>query len=167
MATDIAAPKLTTMADLKGKVDPDWCPGCGDFGVLAAEMCIRDSSKGPSRGFLSNKSWSLRNWLDHNFVHGNGKGGSPLQLLFHCFHDVVRHKGFTVVFADVPISHKAGFAAQVAGKLATVVVLDNDGVAGTFQDIGNGVAVQRYQPTNLQLVGGDSLLCLLYTSRCV
>src|SRR6201992_1805712 len=36
MATDIAAPKLTTMADLKGKVDPDWCPGCGDCGVLAA-----------------------------------------------------------------------------------------------------------------------------------
>src|SRR5437899_12310597 len=34
------------MADLKGKVDPDWCPGCGDFGVLAAvqkalvELCI-------------------------------------------------------------------------------------------------------------------------------
>jgi 2-oxoglutarate/2-oxoacid ferredoxin oxidoreductase subunit beta len=24
------------MADLKGKADPDWCPGCGDFGVLAA-----------------------------------------------------------------------------------------------------------------------------------
>jgi 2-oxoglutarate ferredoxin oxidoreductase subunit beta len=24
------------MADLKGRVDPDWCPGCGDFGVLAA-----------------------------------------------------------------------------------------------------------------------------------
>src|SRR6059036_3572881 len=22
--------------DYKGKVDPDWCPGCGDFGVLAA-----------------------------------------------------------------------------------------------------------------------------------
>jgi 2-oxoglutarate ferredoxin oxidoreductase subunit beta len=22
--------------DFKGKVDPDWCPGCGDFGVLAA-----------------------------------------------------------------------------------------------------------------------------------
>ena len=36
MATDLVAPKLTTMADLKGKVDPDWCPGCGDFGVLAA-----------------------------------------------------------------------------------------------------------------------------------
>jgi 2-oxoglutarate ferredoxin oxidoreductase subunit beta len=24
------------MADMKGKVGPDWCPGCGDYGVLAA-----------------------------------------------------------------------------------------------------------------------------------
>ena len=37
MATiNAAPPQLLTMADLKGKVDPDWCPGCGDFGVLAA-----------------------------------------------------------------------------------------------------------------------------------
>ena len=36
MATDVATPKQMVMADLKGKVDPDWCPGCGDFGVLAA-----------------------------------------------------------------------------------------------------------------------------------
>src|SRR5882672_8282036 len=25
-----------TAKDYKGKVDPDWCPGCGDFGVLSA-----------------------------------------------------------------------------------------------------------------------------------
>jgi 2-oxoglutarate ferredoxin oxidoreductase subunit beta len=25
-----------TVKDMKGLVDPDWCPGCGDFGVLAA-----------------------------------------------------------------------------------------------------------------------------------
>ncbi len=37
MATiNITPPKPMVMADLKGKVDPDWCPGCGDFGVLAA-----------------------------------------------------------------------------------------------------------------------------------
>jgi len=37
MATiNITAPKPMVMADLKGRVDPDWCPGCGDFGVLAA-----------------------------------------------------------------------------------------------------------------------------------
>ena len=29
------APKLTAK-DFKGLVDPDWCPGCGDFGVLRA-----------------------------------------------------------------------------------------------------------------------------------
>ena len=25
-----------TIKDFKGKADPDWCPGCGDFGVLSA-----------------------------------------------------------------------------------------------------------------------------------
>jgi 2-oxoglutarate ferredoxin oxidoreductase subunit beta len=36
MATQLEIPKTIAMADFKGKVDPDWCPGCGDFGVLAA-----------------------------------------------------------------------------------------------------------------------------------
>jgi 2-oxoglutarate/2-oxoacid ferredoxin oxidoreductase subunit beta len=36
MATEVEIPKPIAMADFKGKVDPDWCPGCGDFGVLAA-----------------------------------------------------------------------------------------------------------------------------------
>src|SRR5258705_10372891 len=36
MATVLADTKHLAMADFKGKVDPDWCPGCGDFGVLSA-----------------------------------------------------------------------------------------------------------------------------------
>jgi len=28
--------KATSAKDFKGRVDPDWCPGCGDFGVLNA-----------------------------------------------------------------------------------------------------------------------------------
>ena len=36
MATEVIAPKTIAMADFKGRVDPDWCPGCGDYGVLAA-----------------------------------------------------------------------------------------------------------------------------------
>src|SRR6195256_5183236 len=36
MVTALAATNHVAMADLKGKVEPDWCPGCGDFGVLAA-----------------------------------------------------------------------------------------------------------------------------------
>src|ERR1700687_2390271 len=36
MASGVQQAGQLTMADMKGKVDPDWCPGCGDFGVLAA-----------------------------------------------------------------------------------------------------------------------------------
>src|SRR6202012_1024054 len=36
MATEVITPQQITMADMKGRRDPDWCPGCGDFGVLAA-----------------------------------------------------------------------------------------------------------------------------------
>ncbi len=36
MATTASEFKKVTLPDFKGKVDPDWCPGCGDFGVLAA-----------------------------------------------------------------------------------------------------------------------------------
>ena len=36
MATSVQRATQFTIADLKGKADPDWCPGCGDFGVLAA-----------------------------------------------------------------------------------------------------------------------------------
>src|ERR1700688_4376713 len=36
MATTEQALKALTLHEFKGKVDPDWCPGCGDFGVLSA-----------------------------------------------------------------------------------------------------------------------------------
>jgi 2-oxoglutarate ferredoxin oxidoreductase subunit beta len=36
VATGVQRANQLAIADLKGKVDPDWCPGCGDFGVLAA-----------------------------------------------------------------------------------------------------------------------------------
>jgi 2-oxoglutarate ferredoxin oxidoreductase subunit beta len=35
MTTVLEVHKLTS-ADFKGKVDPDWCAGCGDFGVLSS-----------------------------------------------------------------------------------------------------------------------------------
>jgi 2-oxoglutarate ferredoxin oxidoreductase subunit beta len=40
--TEVTTPQPTTESrpltakDFKGKVDPDWCPGCGDFSVLAS-----------------------------------------------------------------------------------------------------------------------------------
>src|SRR5213595_1311736 len=32
----LAARPLVTVKDFKGRIHPDWCPGCGDFSVLAA-----------------------------------------------------------------------------------------------------------------------------------
>ena len=34
--TDTNTQITLTAKDFKGKVDPDWCPGCGDFGVLSS-----------------------------------------------------------------------------------------------------------------------------------
>ncbi len=53
MATALAATNHVAMADLKGKVDPDWCPGCGDFGVLAAvqKALGRVADTEPQRGY--------------------------------------------------------------------------------------------------------------------
>ena len=45
--------------DFKGKVEPDWCPGCGDFGVLSsvqracANLCLLYTSPSPRDGLLS------------------------------------------------------------------------------------------------------------------
>jgi 2-oxoglutarate ferredoxin oxidoreductase subunit beta len=36
VASLVESPRTLTIADTKGKADPDWCPGCGDYGVLAA-----------------------------------------------------------------------------------------------------------------------------------
>jgi hypothetical protein len=75
------------------------------------------------------------------------------------FDDVVGHEGFAVVLADVAVGDEAGFAAEVARELAAVVVLDDDGAFGIVELIEDGFAVERNEPANLQLVGGNSLLC--------
>src|SRR6266851_3053549 len=95
---------------------------------------------------------------DHNLVHGNGEFYLPSELLLHCLHDMVRHEGFAVILADVPVRHEAGFTAQVARKLAAVVVLHDDGVARVPQNLQNRFAMQRHEPADLQLIGRDSFM---------
>ena len=86
------------------------------------------------------------------------KAWSCRQLFPHRFHDVVRHERLAIVLADMAVGDEAGFAAQVAGKLAAVVVLDDDRVPGIFEDVDNRIAMQRHQPADLELIGGDALL---------
>ena len=41
--TNVAETPAVTSKDFKGKVDPDWCPGCGDFGVLRSlQVAVSD-----------------------------------------------------------------------------------------------------------------------------
>src|ERR687886_157276 len=43
MIVDIESKPALTIKDFKGRADPDWCPGCGDFGVLhALKQAIAD-----------------------------------------------------------------------------------------------------------------------------
>jgi len=76
-------------------------------------------------------------------MHGNGQFRFPSELFLHRFDDVVRHERFAIVLANVAIRHIAGFAAQIACKLATVVVLDDDCVPRAFQNVENRFAMQR------------------------
>src|SRR5438876_5059948 len=71
---------------------------------------------------------------DHNLVRGNGKFRFSAELFLDGFHDVMRHERLAVVFANVAVRHKAGFAAQVARKLPAVIVLDDDGVPSLPQE---------------------------------
>ena len=52
--------------------------------------------------------------------------GSAGQLFLDRFHDVMRSERLPIVFANMAVSAKAGFGAEIAGKLAGIIILDND-----------------------------------------
>src|SRR3989442_13357861 len=88
----------------------------------------------------------------------NGKFRLPAQLFLHRFNDVVRHEWLSVELADVSARDVAGFATQITGELAAVVVLYDDRVPCVFQNVKNRLAVQRHEPANLELVRRNALL---------
>src|SRR6266852_4242577 len=90
---------------------------------------------------------------NHDLVHGDREFRFPRELFFHCFHNVVWHERLAIVFADVAVWHKAGFAAEITGKLPGVVVLDDDGVPRILQNLENRLAMQRHEPADLELIG--------------
>src|SRR5207253_7684473 len=87
----------------------------------------------------------------------NRKFRLPAQLFLHRFDDVVRHERLSIVLADVSARDVAGFATQITGELAAVVVLYDDRVPCVFQNVKNRLAVERHEPANLELVSRNSL----------
>ena len=62
--------------------------------------------------------------LGVNFMDRNGKTGLASQLLFHCFDNVVGHKRLAVVLADMTVRIETGFASEITGELAALIVLN-------------------------------------------
>jgi 2-oxoglutarate ferredoxin oxidoreductase subunit beta len=86
-----------TVKELKGKVDPDWCPGCGDFGVLAAlKQAIADLGLQPHEvltvsgiGCSSNLPGYINTYGMHT-LHGRAVAvASGAQLANHALKVVV------------------------------------------------------------------------------
>ena len=90
-------------------------------------------------------------------MHWNRERGLTAQLFLHRVDDVVGHKWFAIVLPDMAVCYKTGLTAQVAGKLSAVIVFDDDRMASLFENVEDHVAVQWHQPTNLQLIGGNTL----------
>src|SRR5260370_37256696 len=84
--------------------------------------------------------------------------GFAPHLLFYRLDNVVGHEGFPIVLSDMPVRHEAGLAAQVAGELAAVGVLHNNRVPRALEDVDNRVAVERDEPADFELIGGNALL---------
>ena len=70
MATSVQPGSELTIADMKGKVDPDWCPGCGDFGVLAAlekalvELLISLKAEGKTMLIVHHDLTTVKSYFD-------------------------------------------------------------------------------------------------------
>ena len=69
---------------------------------------------------------------------------------------MMRHEGFAIILADVAVGDDAGLGAQVTGKLAAVVVLDNDELLTLGNCRRDRFAMEWNHPFNLQMVRGDA-----------
>src|ERR1700735_4379821 len=91
MATEGTTPQQITIHGLKGRDAPDWCPGCGDFGVLAAvqkalvELQIPNHQVATVRGIGCSSNFpGFINPYGMHTLHGRSlPGASGLKLANH------------------------------------------------------------------------------------
>src|SRR5262249_40764875 len=96
MSTGLDPQKLTA-TDFKGKVDPDWCAGCGDFGVLSslqkilAEMNIQPHNVVTISGIgCSSNLPGFINTYGMHTLHGRALAvATGLKMANHNLHVVV------------------------------------------------------------------------------
>ncbi len=78
-------------------------------------------------------------------------------LLDDAVDDVMGHERFAVVLANMAVDVEPGHAAQIPVELSGIVVLDDDRPLGAGQRVGHRLGVERNDPFDRQVVGGDTL----------
>src|SRR6266516_3699276 len=157
----------------------------GETFISASTFCSEDRTpKSPQPGHQSGSTFPLKSdavsgfvsstvaifapyhWrgptraLHQDFVHRHGQlclVRLRRQLLFDRFHNVMRHERFAIVLADVAIRDVARLTSEVARELSAVVVLHDDGVLRKPEDVQNSFPVQRDEPPESGVNGGDTL----------
>src|SRR5262245_10688234 len=108
--------------------------------------------------------------LNHDLLIRYVMGRLSGQMLEHSIHDVMRHERLAVVLSNMSADRKPSFTPQVAEKLAGIVVLNNDRFLGSGQNINNMLAVKRYKPLDVKVIGSHTQLSELlggFTDRPV
>src|SRR5881397_4104122 len=91
--------------------------------------------------------------LGVNLMDRNRKAGLAGQLRFHCFDNVVRHERLAVVLADVTVRGETGFAPEITGELATLIVFNQDHVLTAPENGADLRRVQWHNPFDGELIG--------------
>src|SRR6266487_2972453 len=127
--------------------------------------------RGKSLSLIGRVRWwqavqRVRSWLLGVYLMDrDGKAGLAGQLRFYCFDNVVRHERFAVVLADVTVRGETGFAPEITGELATLIVLNQDDILTAPENGADFRRVQRYNPFNGKLIGYDAFFACQFFHR--
>src|ERR1051326_2685602 len=78
-------------------------------------------------------------------MDGDGKPRLTIQLVFHCFDNVVRHKRFAVVLANVTMRIESRFAAEITGELAALIVFNQNHIFASPENGTDLGCMQRHR----------------------
>src|SRR5213596_4413108 len=93
------------------------------------------------------------------------KAGLASQLRSYCFDNVVWHKRLAVVLADVTVRGETGFAPEITGELATLIVLNQDHILTAPENGADFRRMQRHNPFNGELNGYDAFFVRQFFHR--
>src|SRR4029079_17478404 len=77
----------------------------------------------------------------------------------------MRHERFAVILADVTVRGETGFAPEITGELATLIVLNQDHVLAAPENGADFRRMQRNNPFMGELMGHDAFFAREFFHR--